>query len=106
MFNFIVVEELSVKGMTHNHCLAKSIHDVAWSQFASLLAYKAACAGRTVVAVNPAYTSQDCSSCGHRQALTLSDRIYTCPGCGTILDRDLNAARNILALGQQCLASA
>ena len=56
------MEDLSVNRMTHNHCLAKSIHDAAWSQFADLLSYKAAWAGRRYVAVNPAYTSQDCSS--------------------------------------------
>jgi putative transposase len=58
------------------------------------------------VAVNPAYTSQDCSQCGHRQLLSLSDRTYTCPCCGVVLDRDLNASLNILRLGQQSLASA
>jgi len=92
-FDLIAVEDLSVMGMMHNHCLAKSIHDAAW-------------AGRKYVAVNPAYTSQECSGCGHRQTLSLSDRSYTCPWCGAVLDRDLNAARNILALGQQCLSSA
>jgi putative transposase len=106
-FDLIAVEDLSVNRMTHNHCLAKSIHDAAWSQFASLLSYKAAWAGRRFVAVNPAYTSQDCSGCGHRKAdLTLSDRTYTCPCCGLALDRDLNAARNIMRVGQHALASA
>jgi putative transposase len=105
-YDLIAVEDLSVNRMVHHHGLAKSIHDAAWSQFASLLAYKAAWAGRKFVAVNPAYTSQDCSGCGHRQPLSLSDRTYTCPCCGLILDRDRNASLNILALGQQCLASA
>jgi putative transposase len=105
-FDLIAVEDLSVNRMTHTHCLAKSIHDAAWSQFTALLAYKAAWAGRQFVAVNPAYTSQDCSSCGHRQALSLSDRTYTCPCCGLVLDRDLNASLNMLRLGQQSLASA
>jgi putative transposase len=105
-FDLIAIEDLSVNRMTHNHCLAKSIHDAAWSQFADLLSYKAAWAGRSYVAVNPAYTSQDCSRCGHRQPLSLSDRTYTCPCCGVVLDRDLNASLNILALGRQCLASA
>ncbi len=117
IFDLIAVEDLSVNRMTHNRCLAKSIHDAAWGQFADLLSYKAAWAGRRFVAVNPAYTSQDCPSCGHRQTLALSDRIYTCPCCGLVLDRDLNAARNILrlakaslrdllGLGQQSLAQA
>jgi putative transposase len=105
-FDLIAVEDLSVNRMTHNHCLAKSISDAAWSQFASLLSYKAAWAGRKFVAVNPAYTSQDCSRCGHRQKLALADRLYTCPCCGLVLDRDLNASLNILRLGQQSLASA
>jgi len=105
-FDVIAVEDLSVNSMVHNPCLAKSIHDAAWTQFAALLSYKAAWAGRRFVAVNPAYTSQDCSGCGHRQKIALADRIYTCPCCGLVIDRDLNASRNILALGQQCLASA
>ena len=105
-FDLIAVEDLAVNQMVHRHCLAKSIHDAAWSQFARLLSHKAVWAGRSFMAVNPAYTSQDCSGCGHRQVLSLSDRTYTCPCCGLVLDRDLNAARNILALGRQCLASA
>lgn len=105
-FDVIAVEDLAVNRMTHTHCLAKSISDAAWSQFASLLSYKAAWAGRKYVAVNPAYTSQDCSRCGHRHKLSLSDRTYTCPCCGLVLDRDFNASLNILRLGQQSLASA
>jgi putative transposase len=93
--------------MTHNHCLAKSIHDAAWRQFASLLSYQAAWAGRRFVAVNPAYTSQDCSLCGHRKTdLTLADRVYTCCCCGVVLDRDFNASLNSARVGQHALASA
>jgi putative transposase len=105
-FDLIAVEDLSINRMTHNRCLAKSIHDAAWGQFAASLANKAAWAGRRFVAVNPAYTSQDCSGCGHRQVLSLADRLYSCPCCGLVLDRDLNAARNVLRLGRQSLASA
>ncbi len=106
-FDLIAVEDVSVNRMVHNHCLAKSIHDVAWSQFASLLSYKAVWAGRKFVAVNPAYTSQDCSQCGHRKTdLTLADRTYTCSCCGAVLDRDLNASLNIVRVGQHALASA
>jgi putative transposase len=105
-YDLIAIEDLAVNRMTPHHCLAKRIHDAAWSQFADLIAYKAAWAGRRFVAVTPAYTSQDCSPCGHRQLLSLSDRTYTCPCCGVVLDRDLNASRNILRLGQQSLASA
>ncbi len=105
-FDLIAVEDLAVNRMAHNPCLAKSIHDAAWSQFADLLSYKAAWAGRRYVAVNPAYTTQDCSQCGHRQTLSLSDRTYTCPCCGVVLDRDFNASLNILRVGQHSLASA
>ena len=105
-YDLIAVEDLSVNRMLQNPCLAKSISDAAWSQFASLLSYTAAWAGRKFVAVNPAYTSQDCSGCGHRQKLSLSDRTYACPWCGVVLDRDLNASLNIVRLGQQSLASA
>ncbi len=105
-FDLVAVEDLAVNRMTHNHCLAKSIQDAAWSQFADLLSYKAAWAGRRYVAVNPAYTSQDCSQCGHRQPLSLSDRTYTCPCCGVVLDRDFNASLNIVRVGQHSLASA
>ena len=105
-FDLIAVEDLSVNRMVHNHCLAKSIQDAAWTQFAAFLAHKAAWAGRRFVAVNPAYTSQDCSGCGHRQTLSLADRVSRCPCCGVVLDRDLNASLNILRVGQHSLASA
>ncbi|HEV2458022.1 MAG TPA: transposase [Ktedonobacterales bacterium] len=93
-FALIAVADLAVKRRAHHQCLAKRIHAAAWRQFADLLADKAAWAGRTFVAVNPAYTSQDCSQCGHRQVLPLADRLYTCPCCGGTLDRDLNASLN------------
>ncbi|MHB8084304.1 MAG: RNA-guided endonuclease InsQ/TnpB family protein [Dehalococcoidia bacterium] len=102
-FGFIAVEDLAVNRMVHNHCLAKSIADAAWSGFFSMLSYKAESAGRKLVKVNPAYTTQDCHRCGHRQKLTLADRIYVCPCCGLHIDRDLNAAKNILRLGMQSL---
>jgi putative transposase len=87
-------------GASRKAGLNKSIHDAGWRQFLSILAYKAACAGKRVEAVNPAYTSQDCSGCGKRVHLTLSMRTHVCTHCGLILDRDENAARNILWLGQ------
>lgn len=102
-FGVIAVEDLSVNRMVHNHCLAKSIHDAAWSQFATYLSYKAAYAGRALVAVNPAYTSQDCSGCGHRTAKALSERVHHCACCGLKMDRDHNAALNIGSLGLQAL---
>lgn len=102
----IAVEDLSINNMLHNRCLAKSISDAAWRMFSDLLACKAEWAGRQFIKVNPAYTSQTCSECGHRQKMPLSDRTYICPCCGVILDRDLNASINILRLGLQSLASA
>jgi len=101
----IAVEDLSINRMAHNHCLAKSISDAAWSMFSAFLSYKAASAGRQFIAVNPAYTSQDCSRCGHRQKLTLADRLYHCPCCGLEIGRDHNAAINIVTLGLQSLGA-
>ena len=100
-FGLIAVEDIHTNPMVHNHCLAKSILDAAWSQFFGLLAYKAVCAGRQLVKVNPAYTSQDCHLCGHRQKMPLSERMYNCACCGQSCHRDLNASLNILrvALG-------
>ncbi len=100
-YGFIAVEDLEVNRMVHSTCYAKSISDAAWSLFFTLLLYKAANAGRVLVRVNPAYTTQDCSTCGHRQKLTLSDRVYNCPCCKLIIGRDLNASLNILRLGLQ-----
>jgi putative transposase len=102
-FSVICVEDLHVNGMTHNRCLAKSIHDASWSEFFSKLSCKAEEAGRRYVAVNPAYTSQDCSRCHHRQMMPLSERTYHCPCCLLSLDRDLNASKNILAVGLHSL---
>ena len=104
-FGILAVEKLNVKGMVQNHCLAKSISDASWTQFRNALTMKAESAGRLVVAVNPAYTSQDCSACGYRAKKKLSERWHHCPMCGFRLDRDTNAAVNINALGQQCVAN-
>ena len=102
-FGVICVEDLTVNRMLHNHCLAKSISDAAWSQFFGQLSRKAEEAGRAFVKVNPAYKSQTCSSCSHRQKMPLSERVYHCPCCLLSLDRDLNASLNIRALGLQSL---
>ena len=102
-YGVIAVEKLNVKGMVKNHCLAKSISDASWSMFRSVLTMKAESAGRLVVTVNPAYTSQMCSGCGNIQKKSLSVRTHKCLSCGLVLDRDTNAAVNIKALGQQCL---
>lgn len=104
-YGLIAVEKLNVAGMQQNPCLAKSIADASWSLFGSVLANKAESAGRKYVEVNPAYTSQDCSGCGYRAKKTLRERWHFCPICGLSLDRDVNAAVNILktALGMQCV---
>jgi putative transposase len=102
-FGVIAVEKLNVKGMVKNHRLAKSISDASWSMFRSVLTNKAESAGRSVVSVNPAYTSQDCHACGFRAKKKLSERWHLCPMCGASLDRDTNAAINILNLAlNQC----
>jgi putative transposase len=100
-FGSIFVEDLSVNRMVHNHCLAKSIMDAAWTGFVDLTSIKAEWAGRKFVKVNPAYTTQDCHKCGHRQKMALDARVYHCPCCGLVECRDVNAAKNILRLGQQ-----
>ena len=100
-YGLIAVEDLTINLMVRDNFLAKSIYDAAWSQFRHCLSYKAEEAGRILVAVNPAYTSQDCSECGYRLRKTLSQRRHRCPSCGLDIDRDENAARNILRLGLQ-----
>jgi putative transposase len=95
-FGFIAVEALVVRNMVKNPHLAKSIADAAWSSFIAHLLGKAEEAGRDVVRVNPAYTSQTCSSCGYRQEMPLSVRIFECPSCALIIDRDYNGSKNIL----------
>jgi putative transposase len=88
------------------HGLNKSIGDAAWRMFLDLLDCKAEEAGKRVIKVNPAYTSQTCSKCGTRHKLTLSDRIFHCPVCDLELSRDVNAAINILGLGLQSIGYA
>lgn len=105
-FGVICVEDLNVNRMVHNHCLTKSISDAAWSAFFSQLSAKAEEAGRQFIQVNPAYTSQTCSVCGHRQKMPLSKRVLDCPCCHAHLDRDLNAALNIRAVGLHSLGIA
>jgi putative transposase len=105
-YGLIAVEKLNVKGMVQNHALAKSISDASWSQFRTVLMNKAESAGRQLVGVNPAYTSQTCSRCGNIAKKTLKERWHFCPICSLSLDRDTNAAFNILqtALGTQSVA--
>jgi len=98
----IAIEDLNIKGMVRNHCLAKSITDTGWGIFFGFLDYKAAEAGRTLIRI-PRFepSSKKCSECGAiNQDLTLSDRQWVCKSCGVLHDRDYNAAKNILAVGQ------
>lgn len=105
-YGVICFEDLNINGMVHNHCLAKSIMDCAWGKLVQYTSYKAASAGRTVVLVEPNGTSQMCSTCGKKVAKDLSVRVHECPYCGLTLDRDHNAAINILRLGLQSVAKA
>ncbi len=100
-YDTIYHEDLQTANMLKNHHLAKSIADAGWSNFLGILSFKAACAGRRVVAVPPAYTSQTCSGCGVIVQKGLSVRWHECPDCGTSLHRDHNAARNIQWRGQR-----
>ena len=95
-FGLLAVEALVVRNMVKNPKLAKSLADASWSMFFTRLLDKAEEAGRAVVRVNPAYTSQTCSACGHRQPMPLSVRVYQCPHCGLVIHRDHNGSKNIL----------
>src|ERR671933_118272 len=95
--DLVAYEDLRIKNLVKNHCLAKSINDAGWYQFRKWLEYFGVKEGRITVAVNPAYTSQKCSSCGTLIKKSLSTRTHIC-GCGFVLDRDWNAAINILEL--------
>lgn len=105
-FGFMAFEDLQIKNMLRNHCLAKSISDAAWNQLVRYTTYKAESAGRCVVLVDPRNTSQICSRCGTMVEKSLSVRVHECPVCGLIMDRDQNAARNILRLGLESLGLA
>jgi len=85
--------------MVKNRHLSKSIADSGWSTFFELLSYKAAEARREVIKVNPRNTSQNCSGCGQKVPKSLDARVHNCPQCNLSLDRDINAARNIAAIG-------
>jgi putative transposase len=98
-YDQIAVEKLNIRGMVRNHPLAKSISDVGWGLFLNILIAKAASAGRVVVEVNPAGTSQVCAQCGECVPKRLAVRWHSCPYCGCELHRDHNAALNILKRG-------
>lgn len=100
-YDFIALENLHINGMVRNRHLSKSILDAGWGYLKQRLADKAVEAGRQVVLVNPSYTAQDCSNpnCRRRHSLSLSERWFEC-ACGLSVDRDVNAALNILWVGQ------
>lgn len=103
-YDFIALEDLKVKNMVrnpnHKACLKgnnRKRHNQAWYTLRCMLEYKGEWYDKTVVPVPPHYTSQDCACCGYRNKnLTLRDRVWTCPNCHQVLDRDVNAAQNIL----------
>ena len=94
----VVYEDLRIKNMVKNHCLAKSISDAGWYQFRVWLEYFGRVFGRITIPISPAYTSQECSSCGVIVKKSLSTRTHACQ-CGCNLDRDHNAGINILTCG-------
>ena len=102
----ICIEDLKVKNMMNDSKLARNISDVSWSRFVSMLIYKADWYGRKVIKVPSTYpSSQLCHACGYKNSLTkdLAIRKWTCPKCGSIHDRDINAAKNILSKGIETL---
>ena len=119
-FDTIAIEDLKVRNMTasargstdhpgrnvpQKAGLNRSILEQGWALFRQQLVYKAAWAGRRLVANDPRYTSQDCSECGHRRETPDGRERWTCSKCGTVHDRDVNAAKNILRAGILALAS-
>jgi|SRR5579875_3293420 len=95
--DLIAYEDLRIANLVKNRKLSKSISDAAWGRFLSWLTYYGQVHNIPVIAVEPAYTTQDCSACGTRVKKSLSVRTHICTGCGLVLDRDHNAAINILA---------
>lgn len=112
-YDIIVLEDLDIKKMMKNHKLARAIGNAGWGMFITMLQYKCEWYGKTFVQVDPSFTSQTCSVCGHRNNRMgmskfewLNVREWTCPCCGTHHDRDENAAKNILHEGLKKLGMA
>ena len=99
--DFIAYEDLKIANMVKNRKLAKSIHDAGWGAFIRQVQAYGAMHHVPVIGIPPQYTSQDCSACGTRVKKTLSIRTHVCTGCGVVLDRDYNAAVNILAKARE-----
>mgnify|MGYP001602775814 CR=1 FL=1 len=96
----ICIEDLAVRNMVKNHKLARAISDASWSEMRSMLEYKCKWYGRELIAIDRFHpSSKTCSKCGYQVSLTLDVREWTCPSCGSVHDRDVNAAINILAAG-------
>src|SRR5262249_39368652 len=95
-YNTNSLEDLRVANLVRNHELAKSNSDMGWSQYRTILASKAAYAGKQVVLVDPACTTQNCLACGARVRKSLSMRTHVCPSCGLGVDRDQHAAKHVL----------
>ena len=103
-YDGIFVEDLNIKGMMKNHCLAKSIGDVSWSEFNRQLEYKCKWSFKYYLKIKKFEpTSKTCSNCGCVQEMPLSKRIFNCPDCGISIDRDLNASLNIRNIGLNTL---
>ncbi len=99
-YGTVYVEDLEIRNMVRNRRLAKSISDAGWGRFVGMLCYKEEESGGRVVLVNPRGTSQMCSGCGGAVVKFLSVRVHEYPFCGLVLDRDLNASRNVLEIGR------
>lgn len=95
-YDGIAIEDLSIKNMVQDKYLSKPIHDSGWGILKQALVSKAQQWNKTLVFVDPKYTSQDCSQCGTRVHKSLAQRVHKCPNCGLVLNRDVNAAINIL----------
>ena len=95
-YTLFALEKLNINSMIKGHRFAKSIKDASWGRFLQLLSYKAESANLKVVLVNPKNTSKVCSKCGNIRHIELSNRVYDCKLCGLLMDRDINAAVNIL----------
>ena len=100
--DIVCLEDLQVKNMVRNHKLAQAISDVSWSEFVRILCYKAGWYGKKIIRIDKFFpSSQICNCCGYKNSDTkdLSVREWACPKCGALLDRDINAAKNILNEG-------